>query len=138
MDFQTRVLRQLKNEQPLLRGFFPVVDPRFLEEINQWYSLKFKYADRLPALVLSDEWEEYEATNRFLERRILRGPYVPSDWSTTVQMFSHDWRSLCLASAHVNGRAEHQGQELFRNPLIRRVGDRRTGLSQYGLGAWSL
>ena len=53
VDFQTRVLRQLKNEQPLLLGFFPVVNPRFLEEIDQWNLLEFKYADRSPALVPS-------------------------------------------------------------------------------------
>ena len=94
VEFQTRVLKQLKSEQPLLHGFFPVVDPRMLEEIEQRNTLEFEYADRLPALVPSDEWEEYKATNRFLERHILRGPNVPSDWLTTMQMFWHNWKLL--------------------------------------------
>ena len=94
VEFQTRVLKQLKSKQSLLRGFFPVVNPRMLEEIDQWKTLEFKYTDRLPVFVPADKWEEYKATNRFLKRCILRGPYMPSDWSTTVQMFWHDWKLL--------------------------------------------
>ena len=58
--FQAKVLKQLKSEQPLLRGFFPLVNPRMLEESDQWNRLEFAYADRLPALVPQDEWEQYE------------------------------------------------------------------------------
>ena len=87
MEFQAKVLKHLKSEQPLLRGFFPLVDPRMLEEIDQWNQIEFAYADRLPALVPQDEWEQYKAENRFLERRAFSEPYIPADWQTTVQMF---------------------------------------------------
>ena len=87
MIFQAKVLKQLKAEQPLLCGFSPIVDPRMLEDINQWNELEFEHADWLPALVPLGEWEQYEATNGFLEGRVLQGPYIPLDWSTTVKLF---------------------------------------------------
>ena len=90
IKFQAKVLKQLKSKQPLLRGFFPLVNPRMLEESDQWNGLEFDYADRLPALVPQDEWEQYETENRFLEGRAFNGPYVPADWRTTVRMFRHN------------------------------------------------
>ena len=134
IEFQTKVLKQLKCEQPLLRGVFPTIDPRLNEEINQWNRLEFTYADRLPALVPQDEWERYELENRFLERHLVTGPYVPKDWKSTVQMFRHNWKKFRLASAHIQGQAEKQGKEFFRNPLIRCLGEKRR-LDEYGLAA---
>ena len=51
--FQTKVLKQLKTKQPLLREFLPVVDPHMLEEIEEWKVLEFGYTNQLPALVPS-------------------------------------------------------------------------------------
>ena len=43
--FQSKVLKQLKTKQPLLRGFFPVVEPHMLEGIKKWNKLEFRYAN---------------------------------------------------------------------------------------------
>ena len=139
MHIQTKVLKQLKSEQPLLRGHYPINNPRMLDEIRQWNRLEFAYADRLPALVphstVDMYGEMYEAQSWYLETNALDGPYVPQDWESTVHIFRFSWKRFRLASAHVNGRAEKEGKSYFKNPLIQCLGKKRE-TDEYGLATW--
>ena len=87
IHFQTKVLKQLLNGEPILRAFFPVLCPYLLEEWDTWENLLYSYADRLPALASHDQIyvnDVYTLIRKHIELQMKRTNISSCTWDDVV------------------------------------------------------